>query len=49
MKKVKKIEVPDKQAESRKLKVAAYCRVSTKYKSQKSTGFYSGKGSDFTY
>lgn len=37
MKKVKKIEVPEKQAESRKLKVAAYCRVSTKYVSQKSS------------
>jgi site-specific DNA recombinase len=37
MKKVKKIEVPEKQAESRKLKVAAYCRVSTKYESQKSS------------
>ncbi len=37
MKKVRKIEVPEKQAESRKLKVAAYCRVSTKYESQKSS------------
>ena len=37
MKKVRKIEVPKKQAESRKLKVAAYCRVSTKYESQKSS------------
>jgi len=37
MKKVRKIEVPKKQTESRKLKVAAYCRVSTKYESQKSS------------
>lgn len=37
MKKVRKIEVPEQQAENRKLKVAAYCRVSTKYESQKSS------------
>ncbi len=37
MKKVRKIEVPEKQVESRKLKVAAYCMVSTKYESQKSS------------
>ena len=37
MKKVRKIEVPEKQTDSRKLKVAAYCRVSTKYESQKSS------------
>jgi site-specific DNA recombinase len=37
MKKVRKIEVPKKQTESKKLKVAAYCRVSTKYESQKSS------------
>lgn len=37
MKKVRKINVPEKQTESRKLKVAAYCRVSTKYESQKSS------------
>lgn len=37
MKKVRKIEMPEKQEESRKLKVTAYCRVSTKYDSQKSS------------
>lgn len=37
MKKVRKIEVPEKQTDNRKLKVAAYCRVSTKYESQKSS------------
>lgn len=36
MKKVRKIEVPQKDA-IRKLRVAAYCRVSTKYESQKSS------------
>ena len=35
MKKVRKIEVPQKD-NIRKLRVAAYCRVSTKYESQKS-------------
>ena len=36
MKKVRKIEVPQKDT-IRKLRVAAYCRVSTKYESQKSS------------
>ena len=36
MKKVRKIEVPQKDT-IRKLWVAAYCRVSTKYESQKSS------------
>lgn len=36
MKKVRKIEVPEKH-NIRKLRVAAYCRVSTKYESQKSS------------
>lgn len=36
MKKVRKIEVPQKDA-IRKLRVVAYCRVSTKYESQKSS------------
>jgi site-specific DNA recombinase len=34
---VRKIEVPEKQTDNRKLKVVAYCRVSTKYESQKSS------------
>lgn len=37
LKKVRKIKVPEQQAENRKLKVAAYCRVSTKHESQKSS------------
>lgn len=37
MKKVRKIELPKNQIEGKKLKVAAYCRVSTKYESQKSS------------
>jgi site-specific DNA recombinase len=37
MKKVRKIEVPERQTEIKKLRVAAYCRVSTKYESQKSS------------
>jgi site-specific DNA recombinase len=37
MKNIRKIEVPKKQTESRKLRVAAYCRVSTKYESQRSS------------
>ena len=37
MKKVRKIDVPEIQTDSGKLKVAAYCRVSTKYESQKSS------------
>ena len=36
MKKVRKIEVPEKD-NVKKLRVAAYCRVSTKYESQKSS------------
>ena len=36
MRKVRKIEVPKKDT-VRKLRVAAYCRVSTKYESQKSS------------
>ena len=36
MKKIKKIEVPAKNA-VKKLRVAAYCRVSTKYESQRSS------------
>ena len=36
MKKVRKIEVPQKDT-IRKLRVAAYCRVSRKYESQKSS------------
>ena len=36
MKKVRKIEMPQKDT-IRKLRVAAYCRVSTKYESQKSS------------
>ena len=36
MKKIRKIEVPAKNA-VKKLRVAAYCRVSTKYESQKSS------------
>lgn len=36
MKKVRKIEVPQKDA-IRKLRVSAYCRVSTRYESQKSS------------
>lgn len=37
MKKVSKIEVINKEQKSKKLKVAAYCRVSTKFESQKSS------------
>ena len=37
MKKVRKIDVVQKEREKKKLKVAAYCRVSTKYESQKSS------------
>lgn len=36
MKKVRKIEVPEKD-NVKILRVAAYCRVSTKYESQKSS------------
>ena len=36
MKKVRKIEIPQKD-NSRRLRVAAYCRVSTKYESQRSS------------
>ena len=36
MKKVRKIEVPEEDI-TKKLRVAAYCRVSTKYESQKSS------------
>lgn len=36
MKKVRKIKVPEPNT-TRKLQVAAYCRVSTKYESQKSS------------
>lgn len=37
MKKVRKIDVVQDEREKKKLKVAAYCRVSTKYESQKSS------------
>lgn len=37
MKKVRKIDVPKQNTQNRKLKVAAYCRVSTKYEGQKSS------------
>lgn len=37
MKKVRKIDVVQEEREKKKLKVAAYCRVSTKYESQKSS------------
>ena len=36
MKKIRKIEVPPRDT-GRKLRVAAYCRVSTKYESQRSS------------
>lgn len=36
MKKIRKIEMPKKDY-AKKLRVAAYCRVSTKYESQKSS------------
>lgn len=37
MKKVRKIDVVQEEREKKKLKVVAYCRVSTKYESQKSS------------
>ena len=37
MKKVRKIDVVQEEREKKQLKVAAYCRVSTKYESQKSS------------
>ena len=47
MKKVRKIEVPQKDT-IRKLRVAAYCRVSTKYENQQIFRKYGGHAANDT-